>query len=73
MSICFVVRPFGRLAIEADDKAVSAVRRATPRERGGARTKDKSSSPVPREAARQLPRLPTPEARTNPIWRGRAI
>ena len=52
MTICYVDSPVGRLAIEADDEAVTAVRWAS----SGERSRDKSSSPVLREAARQLDR-----------------
>ena len=51
MSICYVMSPVGRLAVEAVD-AVTAVRWASPNETA----RDKSSNPVLKEAARQLER-----------------
>ncbi|MPZ31302.1 MAG: methylated-DNA--[protein]-cysteine S-methyltransferase [Rhodospirillales bacterium] len=52
MTICYVDSPVGRLAIEADQDAVTGVRWASP----GERTRDKAASPVLKEAARQLDR-----------------
>ncbi len=52
MSICYVDSPVGRLAIEADHAAVTAVRWAS----SGERSQDKATSPVLKEAARQLER-----------------
>ena len=52
MTICYVDSPVGRLAIEADHDAVTGVRWASP----GERTRDKATSPVLKEAARQLDR-----------------
>jgi len=52
MTICYVDSPVGRLAIEADHDAVTAVRWAGP----GERTSDKTTSPVLKEAAHQLDR-----------------
>jgi methylated-DNA-[protein]-cysteine S-methyltransferase len=52
MTICYVESPVGRLAIEADHDAVTGVRWAG----AGERTRDKSASPVLKEAARQLDR-----------------
>jgi methylated-DNA-[protein]-cysteine S-methyltransferase len=52
MTICYVDSPVGRLAVEADHDAVTAVRWATP----GERTRDKAASAVLKEAARQLDR-----------------
>lgn len=52
MTICYVDSPVGRLAIEADHDAVTRVRWASPDER----TRDKSTGPVLKEAARQLDR-----------------
>lgn len=52
MSICYVDSPVGRLAIEADQDTVTAVRWASL----GERTRDKTASPVLKEAARQLDR-----------------
>ncbi len=50
MSICYVSTPVGRLAVEADHDAVTAVRWAG----AGERSPDKMASPVLKEAARQL-------------------
>jgi methylated-DNA-[protein]-cysteine S-methyltransferase len=52
MTICYVDSPVGRLAIEADHDAVTGVRWAS----NGERTRDKTTSPVLKEAARQLDR-----------------
>ena len=52
MTICYVDSPVGRLAVEADHDAVTAVRWAT----SGERTRDEAASPVLKEAARQLDR-----------------
>jgi len=52
MSICYVDSPVGRLAIEADHAAVTGVRWAGP----GERTRDRTPSPVLKEATRQLDR-----------------
>ena len=52
MTICYVDSPVGRLAIEADHDAVTAVRWANP----GERSNDKANSPVLQEAACQLDR-----------------
>ncbi|MBI2738769.1 MAG: methylated-DNA--[protein]-cysteine S-methyltransferase [Rhodospirillales bacterium] len=52
MTICYVDSPVGRLAIEADHDAVTRVRWASASER----TRDKSTGPVLKEAARQLDR-----------------
>jgi methylated-DNA-[protein]-cysteine S-methyltransferase len=52
MSICYVMSPVGRLAVEADHDAVTRVQWASP----GETSRDKSSSPVLTEAARQLDR-----------------
>ena len=51
MSICYVDSPVGRLAVEADDEAVTAVRWAG----SGERARDTPSA-ILREAARQLDR-----------------
>jgi methylated-DNA-[protein]-cysteine S-methyltransferase len=56
MSICYVATTVGRLAIEADHDAVTAVRWASPQEHVGERTRDKTPSPVLKEATRQLER-----------------
>jgi methylated-DNA-[protein]-cysteine S-methyltransferase len=50
MSICYVDTPVGRLALEADHDAVTGVRWASP----GERSRDKTPSPVLKEATRQL-------------------
>lgn len=52
MTICYVDSPVGRLAIEADHDAVTRVRWVSASER----TRNKSTSPVLKEAARQLDR-----------------
>jgi methylated-DNA-[protein]-cysteine S-methyltransferase len=52
MSICYVETPVGRLALEADHDAVTGVRWAS----AGERTRDKTTSPILKEAARQLDR-----------------
>ena len=52
MSICYVDTPVGRLALEADHDAVTGVRWASP----GERSRDKTTSPVLKEATRQLDR-----------------
>ena len=52
MSICYVDTPVGRLALEADHDAVTGVRWANP----GERSRDKTTSPVLKEATRQLDR-----------------
>ena len=52
MTICYVDSPVGRLAIESDHDAVTAVRWAS----HGERSRDKVASPVLEEAARQLDR-----------------
>ena len=52
MSICYVDTPVGRLALEADHDAVTGVRWASP----GERTRDKTTSPLLKEARRQLER-----------------
>jgi methylated-DNA-[protein]-cysteine S-methyltransferase len=52
MSICYVDTPVGRLALEADHDAVTGVRWASP----GERSRDKTPSPVLKEATRQLER-----------------
>jgi methylated-DNA-[protein]-cysteine S-methyltransferase len=52
MTICYVDSPVGRLAIEADHAAVTAVRWAA----AGDRARDTSTSPVLKEASRQLER-----------------
>lgn len=52
MTICYVESPVGRLAIEADDDLVTAVRWASP----GERTRERAVSPVLKEATRQLDR-----------------
>ena len=52
MTICYVDSPVGRLAVEADHDAVTAVRWAAPGERAG----DKAAGPLLKEAARQLDR-----------------
>jgi methylated-DNA-[protein]-cysteine S-methyltransferase len=52
MTICYVLSPVGRLAIEADDDVVTGVRWAGP----GEKARDKTSSPLLKEAARQLDR-----------------
>ena len=58
MSICYIESPVGRLALEADDDCVTAVRWASPGER--ARLFNDSGretpSPVLKEATRQLDR-----------------
>lgn len=53
MPICYVETPVGRLAIEADQDAVTAVRWAPAQERAEAQTR-KAASAVLREARRQL-------------------
>jgi methylated-DNA-[protein]-cysteine S-methyltransferase len=50
MSICYVLSPVGRLALEADHDAVTGVRWAS----AGESTREKNPSPVLKEAARQL-------------------
>jgi len=52
MSIYYVDTPIGRLALEADHDAVTGVRWASP----GERSRDKTTSPVLKEATRQLER-----------------
>jgi methylated-DNA-[protein]-cysteine S-methyltransferase len=52
MSICYVDTPVGRLALEADHDAVTGVRWAS----HGERTRDTTTSPILKEAARQLDR-----------------
>jgi len=52
MSIYYVDTPVGRLALEADHDAVTGVRWASP----GERSRDKTPSPVLKEATRQLDR-----------------
>ena len=52
MSICYVDTPVGRLGLEADDDALTAVRWASP----GERSRDARPGPVLREATRQLER-----------------
>src|SRR5262245_6983257 len=52
MTICFVMSPVRRLAVEADHGAVTGVRWASPSERTG----DTESNPLLEEAARQLGR-----------------
>ena len=52
MSICYVETPVGRLALEADDNAVTGVRWASP----GERTRERTASPLLKETARQLDR-----------------
>lgn len=52
MSICYFDSPVGRLALEADDDAVTGVRWAS----AGERTRDRTSSPLLKEAVRQLDR-----------------
>jgi methylated-DNA-[protein]-cysteine S-methyltransferase len=56
MSICYVDTTVGRLAIEADHAAVTALRWASPQEHVEERTGDKAPSPVLKEATRQLER-----------------
>ncbi len=56
MSICYVDTTVGRLAIEADHDAVTAVRWARPQEYVGERSREKTPSPVLKEATRQLNR-----------------
>ena len=52
MTICYVMSPVGRLAVEVDHDAVTGVRWASP----GERPRDKAPSPLLKEAARQLDR-----------------
>jgi len=52
MTICYITSPVGRLALEAEGEALTAVRWASP----GERARDKSASPVLKEAKRQLER-----------------
>ena len=52
MSICYVDTPVGRLVLEADHDAVTAVRWASP----GERSRDRAASRILKEAARQLDR-----------------
>ena len=52
MSICYVDTPVGRLAVEADHDAVTGVRWAS----AGERTRDRTSTPILKEATRQLDR-----------------
>ena len=52
MTICYVMSPVGRLAIEANHDAVTGVRWASP----GERARDPASSPLLKEAAHQLDR-----------------
>ena len=52
MSICYVDSPVGRLALEADHEAVTSLRWAS----DGETTRDTSSTPVLKEAMRQLDR-----------------
>ncbi len=54
MSLCYVDSPVGRLALEADHDAVTSVRWAGDGER--ARARDTSSTPVLKEAVKQLDR-----------------
>ena len=57
MSICYIESPVGRLALEADDNCVTGVRWASPGERASSsRTGAGTSSPVLKEATRQLDR-----------------
>lgn len=53
MPICYVETPVGRLAVEADQDAVTAVRWTHAEEHADARAQDRAS-PVLREARRQL-------------------
>jgi methylated-DNA-[protein]-cysteine S-methyltransferase len=52
MSVCYIDSPVGRLALEADDDCVTAVRWASV----GERTRDSPPVPVLKEAIRQLDR-----------------
>jgi methylated-DNA-[protein]-cysteine S-methyltransferase len=52
MSICYVDTPVGRLALEGDHDAVTAVRWAS----SGERSRDSATGRILREAARQLDR-----------------
>lgn len=52
MTICYIDSPVGRLALEADDDAVTAVRWAS----GDERSRDDGRNAVLREAGRQLDR-----------------
>jgi methylated-DNA-[protein]-cysteine S-methyltransferase len=53
MSICYVETPVGRLAVEADHDAVTALRWTTAEEHAGARSQDPAST-ILKEARRQL-------------------
>jgi len=52
MAICYVDTPVGRLAVEADHDAVTGVRWAST----GEHTRDRSTTPILKEATRQLDR-----------------
>jgi methylated-DNA-[protein]-cysteine S-methyltransferase len=52
MSLCYVDTPVGRLALETDHDAVTGVRWATL----GERTRERATTPLLKEAARQLDR-----------------
>ncbi len=52
MSICYVDTPVGRLALEADDEAMTTLRWASP----GERSREGKPGAILREAARQLER-----------------
>ena len=52
MSLCYLETPVGRLALEAEDDAVTGVRWAS----AGERARDKTTAPVLKEASRQLER-----------------
>jgi methylated-DNA-[protein]-cysteine S-methyltransferase len=52
MTICYINSPVGRLALEAEGDALTAVRWASP----GERSRDEKTSPILKEAARQLDR-----------------
>ncbi|OFX05264.1 MAG: hypothetical protein A3D94_03385 [Alphaproteobacteria bacterium RIFCSPHIGHO2_12_FULL_66_14] len=57
MSICYIESPVGRLALEADDDCVTAVRWASPGERAtSSMTGTGKANPVLKEATRQLDR-----------------
>src|SRR5262245_7610930 len=56
MSICYLDTPVGRLALEADDNAVTGVRWANPREHVRESTRDRTPSPLLRETVCQLER-----------------
>jgi methylated-DNA-[protein]-cysteine S-methyltransferase len=56
MSICYVETPVGRLAVEADDDAVTGLRWASPQEHASEETRGRAPGAMLKEATRQLDR-----------------